>query len=298
MGLNDELVRARNVAVDPLKPENWKDVLRRVDSETPEDVAHRGLKRAEEALRVIEEYTRAYYPQQAEELAKLRYRAYELEQWLVCVSPAMQVVRAATVYVLLTQSLCANGNVLETAKAVLSAGVRLIQLREKQLADTEVLSLLETLQKMCADFGAVLCCNDRLDLALLAHCEGVHLGQDDLNPAQARKLSGERIILGRSTHSVAQARTAVNEEGADYIAIGSMFETRTKEKPFIAGLKLAEEIAALKLDVPVFAIGGITVEKIKDLKSVGIRRVAVSQSIIGSASPKLEAQRFLEAMAA
>src|SRR6185295_14895558 len=105
-GMSEELIAARNVADDPLQPENWKDVLRRIDDETPVQVAQRGLKRAQEALRVLEEYLRGGHAKQAERIAKLRYGAYEAEQWLVCTSPAMQVLQTARVYVLLTSALC------------------------------------------------------------------------------------------------------------------------------------------------------------------------------------------------
>jgi thiamine-phosphate pyrophosphorylase len=297
MGLSEELVLSRNVGTDPLQPENWKDVLRRVDKETPLDIAHRGIKRSQEALRVLEENTRGNYPQQAEELSKLRFRLYELEQWLVCVSPAMEIVNAAKVYVLITATLCKKCSVFETAKAVLLGGVKFLQLREKEKNDTEFLADLRRLQDLCAEQRAVLCCNDRLDLALLAECKAVHLGQEDVGPEEARRLAGRRVVIGRSTHTVQQARTAVDKEHADYIAIGSMFETRTKDRAIVAGLKLAEDIAALSIKVPIFAIGGVTLGKLGALKAAGVKRVAVSQAIIGSDAPQEEAQKFVEEMA-
>src|SRR5436190_9541388 len=221
MGLSEELIGSRNVGTDPLQPENWKDILRRVDKETPLDIAHRGIKRAQEALRVLEENTRGSLPQQAEELGKLRFRAYELEQWLMCVSPAMEIVNRAKVYVLITAALCEKCSVFDMAKSVLTGGVRFIQLREKEKVDAEFLADLRAMQRICADHGAVLCCNDRLDLTLLARCKAVHLGQDDLPPEEARKLSGRRVVIGRSTHTVQQAKYATEGARADYIAIGS-----------------------------------------------------------------------------
>ncbi len=295
-GLEKTLIEARNVSSDPLQPENWKDMLRRLDAETPPDVARRGLKRAQEALRALEEFLRATHGPAAERISKLRYGAYEAEQWLMCAGPAMQILQAARVYVLLSAEFCKNKDIVETAKLVLKGGVKLLQIREKQQKDVDLLPILKTIDAMCIDAGAILFSNDRVDLALIAGANGVHLGQTDLRPQDARILAGRRLLIGRSTHSVDQARSAVDVEKADYIGIGAMFDTQTKSNPIVGGLKLAEEITALKLSVPVFAIGGITLERVKALKTAGVTRVAVTQAIVSSASPEVEARRFVEAM--
>lgn len=296
--LERALIESRNVSSDPLQPDNWKDVLRRLDVELPLNVAHRGLKRAQEAFRVLEEYLRGSHNQQAERISKLRYSAYEEEQRLVCTSAAMQILHASRVYVLLTAAFCKNNDVVKTAQFVLNAGVKVIQLREKQTSDAEILALMNKLSALCAAHGAIFFSNDRVDLAILAKSSGVHLGQTDIMPRDARRLAGGRLIVGRSTHSAEQARHAVEIDKADYIGIGSMFETQSKDKLILAGLKLAEEVAALDLHVPVFAIGGITADRLPALKKAGVTRVAVSHAIIGSASPESEARRFVELMAA
>jgi len=291
------LLESRNVTSDPLQPENWKDVLRRVESETPLDVARRGLKRAQEALRVLEEYLRGTSAPQAEAFSKLRYGVYDAEQWLSSASEAMQILMTSRVYVLLTASFCKNKNILKTAKAVLDAGVKVVQLREKDQCDSEKLPMLNTLKQMCVDSGAILFSNDRVDLALLSGANGVHVGQTDLSPSAVRQISGQRLLIGRSTHSADQARKAVEIEKADYIGIGSMFDTSSKVNPILAGLKLAEDVSNLKLNVPVFAIGGITLDRLPALKSSGVTRVAVSQAILASDLPEREAKSFIEAMA-
>ena len=150
---------------------------------------------------------------------------------------------------------------------------------------------------MCRNYGAVLICNDRVDIALAVGLPGVHLGQKDLTLDEARKVSGERLVLGRSTHSVAQAKAAVEVEKADYIAIGSIYETSTKVGRILAGIPLAEQVSALGLPVPVFAIGGITQERIPELRTAGVRRVAVSTAIIAQDDPESATKRLLEAMA-
>lgn len=295
--LSTALIESRNVVLDPLQPANWTDEVRSTKPETTVETAQRGLKRAQEAFRVLEEYLRAAHPQPAAEFSKFRYSAYELEQRLIGAGPAMRTLMDARVYVLLTTEYCRNGDVLKTAQAVLEAGVKVIQLREKSLPDVQTLPLLRALTGLCRDFGAILFSNDRVDLALLGGTHGVHLGQTDVSPSDARRLSGRRLIIGKSTHSAEQALHAVEIEKADYIGIGAMFNTSSKANPLLKGLKLAEEIASLKLNVPVFAIGGITLDRIRDLKSAGVTRVAVTQAIVGNESPGKEARKFVEAMA-
>ena len=205
---------------------------------------------------MLEENMRASFPSTAEQLSKHRYKLYDAEQWLVVQGRTSAILKNANVYVLLTAGLCRTG-LYETAKSVLKGGCKLLQLREKALDANKVLEQASQLLLLCHEYNAVLFCNDRLDLALAANVAGVHLGQDDLAPEAARRVAGYRLLIGRSTHSVEQAVQAVERECADYIGIGSMYDTLTKPERTLAGLKLAEQVAALKLPAPVFAIGGI-----------------------------------------
>lgn len=289
-----ELVRNRLVETDPLRPVEGR-AEHPQTAEPPRQVAVRGTKRAQEALRVLEEFLRGENAEAASALSRARYQLYEAEQWLVCASESSGILYEANVYALLTESLCKRG-LLQTAEAVMRGGVKVLQLREKSMPDWQVLKKAHDLRKCCSDHGSVLICNDRVDVSLAAHSAGVHLGQDDLTPVQARGVSGERLLIGRSTHSVEQARTAVEVEGADYIGIGSMYDTKTKPERTLAGVKLAEEVSALKLKVPVFAIGGISLERLEELKRAGVRRVAVSSAIIAADDPEAQARRFVEAM--
>jgi thiamine-phosphate pyrophosphorylase len=134
-------------------------------------------------------------------------------------------------------------------------------------------------------------------MALAVPSAGVHLGQDDLPPQDARRLAGEKLIIGRSTHSLEQARHAVEVEQADYIAVGAVYSTETKPEHTLAGVSLAQQVCGLGLPVPIFAIGGITVDRAKELKAAGVKRVAVSSAIVAAADPQAETRRFVEAMA-
>jgi thiamine-phosphate pyrophosphorylase len=289
---DQDLVASRNVATDPLRPDD-NEGAQTAQNETPRAVAHRGLKRAQEALRVLEEYLKAPHPSTAAELSRARYRAYEIEQWLVCASDAARIIANAKLYVLLSDSLCRDG-VLPTAQAVLRGGAKVLQQREKEKSGKALYAQARDLRKCCEEFGAVLICNDRTDVALTAQAAGVHLGQEDLAPTSVRFISGERLIIGRSTHSVQQAQQAVTVDRADYIAIGSMYDTSTKRERILAGVKLAEDVSALKLEVPVFAIGGITLERIPELKRAGVRQIAVSSAVISAADPESMTRKFVE----
>ena len=291
-----DLLRSRNVRGDPLRPTENNIAVAASTAERPATTAQRGLKRAEEAVRVLEEYLRAPFPATSARFAAFRYQLYEAEQWLVVAGKAAGVVAEAKVYVLLTEAFCSQG-LMATAKSVLKGGAKLVQFREKEKPDRKYLQEARELLKLCEDFGAVLICNDRADCALAANAAGVHLGQDDLAPGDIRRLAGERLLAGRSTHSVEEAQRAFEQEEADYIAIGSMYKPGAKENAIISGLCLAEKINALQLSVPVFAIGGITLERVAELKTVGVNRIAVSTAIISDRDPESACRGFVEAMA-
>jgi thiamine-phosphate pyrophosphorylase len=247
----------------------------------------------------MEEYLRHFLPAESGKFEAFRYQLYDAEQWLVLTAPAASVLKNAQVYVLLTEAFCTKG-VMATAKAVLKGGVRLIQFREKEKSDKTYLRETEELVKLCTDQGAILICNDRLDCALASGAAGVHLGQDDLVPQAVRRVAGERLLIGRSTHSLAEVQRAIEGENADYIAVGAMYKPGAKPDTIISGLCLAEEANRLQSSsiggVPIFAIGGITLERIKELKAVGVNRVAVSTSIIANNDPETVSRRFVEAM--
>jgi len=291
----DELLKTRNVASDPGRA-MLSDEGPAAATESAKCVALRGIKRAQEALRVIEENLRGATPAVGNRMGAFRFELYDAEQWLVLTGDSARILNSTLVYVLVTECMCTQG-LIRTVEAVLKGGARLLQLREKNQVDGLFLAQAQQLREVCGKFGAVLICNDRVDLALLANASGVHVGQEDLCPADARKLCGERLLIGRSTHSVEQARQAVEQEQADYIAIGSIYETSTKQGRTLAGLKLAEQVCELKLETPVFAIGGITLERIAELKAVGIKRVAVSSAIILDRDPERATGRMIEALA-
>lgn len=294
---NKQLTASRNVLTDPFKPSGVAEKTPPA-TESSKSVALRGLKRAEEALRVLEEYTRADAAEMSVQFARHRFALYEAEQWLEHSCETAAIIGSAKLYVVLTKSLCRR-DLLETAKAVLKGGAKLLQLRSKETTNTAgLLAEARNLHALCSQHGAVLICNDRLDIALAAGAAGVHLGQEDLPPLDARRVGGEKVIIGRSTHSVEQARHAVELEKADYLGVGSVYDTSTKQERILAGVTLAQQVCALGLGVPVFAIGGITLDRVAELKAAGVKRVAVSAAIVADPDPEGCTRRFIELLAA
>ncbi len=160
--------------------------------------------------------------------------------------------------------------------AVLSAGVRCIQYREKDLSRREIYEHAAILRKLTTLFNATFIINDHADIALAVDADGVHLGQDDLPLKEARKIMGSKIV-GISTHSLAQAREA-EHEGADYIGFGPVFHTTTKDAGAPKGF---DNIRIIKenVGIPVMAIGGISLDNIASVINAVADAVAVATAI-------------------
>jgi thiamine-phosphate pyrophosphorylase len=294
---SDSLLASRDVPNDPQRSVCQEELNRAAKgNDSSRNVALRGLKRAQEALRVLEEYTRSEAPSASAEFSQHRFHLYEAEQWLVTSGHAASILATAHVYILLTESLCRRP-LMETAKLVLKGGGRLLQLRQKNVSDKALIQQASELVSLCSDFGAVLICNDRVDVALATGAAGVHLGQDDMPIEVARRISSQRLLIGRSTHSVLQASESA-QTMIDYLGLGSIYPTASKENVYIGGLTLAQGVLALGLNIPTFAIGGIQLSNISELKRHGVSRVAVSSAIIEAPDPEEATRAFIEAMTA
>ena len=211
-------------------------------------------KRLSEAMRVLEEYGKVVSRPFAASMERIRYVGYELEKRLAMIVRARERFAGIRLYVILTESLC-KGDWLATARAALAGGADCLQLREKNLSDAELLSRAGKLVSLCHDHDALFILNDRPDLAALCHADGVHLGQDDVAPGDARRILPNSALVGVSTHTTDQVAAACRE-APDYIAVGPMFASSTKPQEHIAGpktLAFAHTLTAL----PLVAIGGI-----------------------------------------
>jgi len=173
---------------------------------------------------------------------------------------------------------------LRLAAALVDGGARLLQLRAKHLAGRAFLDLASATVAQCRPAGARLIVNDRADLARLAGAAGVHIGQEDLAPTDARRVAGSDALIGMSTHTEAQVRMAV-EAPVDYVAVGPVYGTRTKDTGYDAvGLDLVRYAAALaaRRGLAVVAIGGVTFERAPDVWAAGADSIAVIGDLVAS----------------
>jgi len=172
--------------------------------------------------------------------------------------------------------------------------VHVLQLRDKQLDDRDLLIRARRLRELTAGTATLFVMNDRPDLAVLAEADGVHLGQEELSAKDARQIVGPEMLIGVSTHSIEQARQAVFD-GADYLGLGPTFPSGTKRFEQFPGLDFLRQAAA-EIALPAFAIGGITPENLAPVLATGIRRVAVGQAITAAANPAEAARGMLAAI--
>ncbi|MGH3860776.1 thiamine phosphate synthase [Actinokineospora sp.] len=178
--------------------------------------------------------------------------------------------------------------------AALAGGVDIVQLRDKSLEAGPELRVLAELAEVCAARGALLSVNDRADVALAAQADVLHLGQDDIPVSLARRIVGDEVVIGRSTHDVAQATAAAAEPGVDYFCTGPCWPTPTKPGRTAPGLDLVRATAALKLERPWFAIGGIDGERLPEVLDAGATRIVVVRAITDAEDPKAAAQALVK----
>ena len=245
------------------------------------DVVIAAGKRLSESLRVIEELCKTIDPELAGRVESLRYRSYSIDAELQAQFGTGRAVQWK-LCLLLTQSLC-KGPWRETLAAALDAGVDCVQVREKHMEAGELLEHSREVIAMARPNAAVIV-NDRLDVALAAGADGVHVGQHDLPIAQVRRIAGRSLLIGASTHTLEEAACAVRA-GADYCGVGAMFDTALKPKQPPSGPGYLRAFVERFCNTPHLAIGGVTLETISRVVEAGAQGVAVSSAICGADDP-------------
>jgi thiamine-phosphate pyrophosphorylase len=186
-------------------------------------------------------------------------------------------------------------SLIEAVELALKGGVRAVQLREKDLGTRELLRLAYDLRELTLKFDARLFINDRVDIAIAVDADGVQLGGKSMPPYAVRRFAS-RLIIGSSTHSIDGARKA-ERQGADFITFGPIYDTPSKRE-YGAPLGLRALEAVIKsVSIPVFAIGGIRLDNIKDVLERGVAGVSLISGILGAADVKdatLKHMRFLK----
>ncbi len=187
------------------------------------------------------------------------------------------------------------GDPIQQAAALFNGGARLIQIRNKQASAREFLRQVERIIAIAPSDAKVIV-NDRVDVAMIAGADGVHLGQTDLPPADARKLLGPARIVGVSTHNLAQAVEA-DKQSVDYVAVGPIFATTTKSNPDpVLGFENLAQICKA-VHKPVVAIGGIRLENAAGILGAGARCVAVIRDLLDCADLRNRTSNWVEELA-
>ncbi|OGC76159.1 MAG: thiamine-phosphate diphosphorylase [candidate division Zixibacteria bacterium RBG_16_40_9] len=191
------------------------------------------------------------------------------------------ILKKVQLYVLLDRKLIGERRTEEVVQQLVKAGAEMIQYRDKDSEDGEFLKEALKIKKILKNSKIPFIINDRVDIALYIKADGVHVGQTDLPVSIARKLLGKNKIIGTSAENIKQAKVA-QREGADYVGLGPIFYTTTKEKiPYPVGLDLIEQ-AQKELKIPFFSIGGINLDNLSSVINAGANRVAVASAIICS----------------
>lgn len=182
---------------------------------------------------------------------------------------------------LVTDSLILKGrDFYKCIEDAIKSGVTMVQLREKDMDGKMFLERAIKLRQLTRKYNTTFVINDRIDIAMVVDADGVHIGQSDIDAVSARKLLGKDKIIGVSSRSLEEARIA-KENGADYLGIGAMFSTSTKEDAEIVSFDTLEEITK-EVDLPFVLIGGITLDNVSELKKFNPDGYALVSGILGA----------------
>ena len=173
-----------------------------------------------------------------------------------------------------------NKTLYEQIKEALENGVTCVQLREKNLDEASFIEEAKKISVLCRQYNTPFIVNDNVNVAIASNADGIHIGQEDMGLKDVRKIVGENMIIGISAHTVEEAKFA-QENGADYIGIGAVFETSTKNDVDVIPYEKVKSICDA-VDMPKVAIGGINAENILKLRGSGIDGVAVVSAIFGA----------------
>ena len=293
--LEQDLLSARRVAEDVGAPTEKRVALQHQDLPA---LVMANSRRVQESLRVLEEFSRLSggpLAGKAGEFESIRFEVYDLEQQLVGrLLRRDKAGRLKGLYLVLDAMALKGRDEMEVAAAAIRGGAKTIQLRDKQRSKSELLTMARRLRDLCGEKGALFIVNDHLDIALAVSADGLHLGQDDLPLAEARRILPIDMLVGCSTHSTAEAvRSQAN--GADYVAVGSIYPTTSKEKFKLVGLDTLRRTRS-KVSVPLIAIGGVNHTNVQEVMKAGADSVAVISAVLGADDVEKAARRLAAKM--
>lgn len=198
-------------------------------------------------------------------------------------------------YAITDERLSLGRSLEEVARELLGAGIRILQYREKKMHDREMLEKCRLLRRITREYDACFIVDDHVDIALLSHADGVHVGQNDIPLYDVRTLVGSAMVVGVSTHEPEQAEAALRD-GADYIGVGPIYETKTKEDVVSpVGLSYLDWVRA-NIDMPFVCIGGIKAHNIHEVAEHGAKCCALVSEFVSARNIGETVQKVRKAM--
>lgn len=262
------------------------------------DLVTANARRVEESLRVVEEL--AKLPEISSVLnsasfEQARFDLYTLERDLISrISRRDKIEVIAGLYVILDRQFLMGRDELDITRQIIEGGARVIQLRDKQSKKGELLLVAQKLRELCSQAGILFIINDYLDLAMAVDADGLHIGQEDLPLPVVRKELLIDKIVGCSVTTLSQA-TKAQTEGADYIAVGSIFPTTTKKEATVVGVDILKELKRI-VSIPLVAIGGINQNNVDEVVAAGADAVAVISAVLGEKDIRGAVRKLVERM--
>ena len=281
---------ARNYSKDKCNGLNHPEQFKRIHTK---NIISSNSGRIQEALRVLEEFSRNNNYELSKVAAFIRYEMYSLEIELMnakCNKKLNKQLLENNLYLITNE----KPNLIEDIENLLIGGVKIIQHRFKEKDDSKNLKKAKIIRKLCKKHGAIFIVNDRLDIALASEADGVHLGQNDLDLISARKILGFSKIIGISANNEQDIEQAIFN-GCDYLGIGPVFKSNTKKNKVPLGIDNIKKLTK-DIKIPWYAIGGIKNENIPQLKSNNINKVAIVSDIMDDENPKNKAMIILKSL--
>ncbi|MDX2254809.1 MAG: thiamine phosphate synthase [Pseudanabaenaceae cyanobacterium bins.39] len=302
----EEFRLARNTPEDPATGLSHPQEVSRVDVRS---VLRANMARLQEAIRVLEEYSKIIDPSMAEAMKQMRYGVYSFESELIKVDAAIQIVNASKVGQLRRQKLQSAqlylvtmpvDNILTVVESALRGGVQIVQYRQKDGDDADRWRIAQQICQLCHRYDALFLINDRVDLAIAVGADGIHVGQTDLPVAVVRQIldrcagGSEQYIIGQSTTNPEELAIAMQNQ-VDYVGVGPVYATPTKPNKAAAGYDYVS-YAKANVTIPWFAIGGIDEHNLSTAIAAGIERVAVVRAIMQAELPEQIASTMRSAL--
>lgn len=294
--MHDKGIMARDSVNDP----GFKisQAARNDDRADIRDLAAGNFKRVQEGLRSLEEYSKvAGHYDISKIFESCRYEAYTLEKNLteLLFTEKRKNILDTDIYCITAHEHSKGRSNKEVVRLMLDAGIKLIQYREKDMTLLTKYRECVEIRKMTIDYGAKFIVNDDVELGVMVNADGVHVGQDDFPIPEVRKIVGENIAIGLSTHSPGQAQKAV-ADGADYIGVGPIFSTKTKKDVCDpVGFEYLD-YAVKNVSIPFVAIGGIKAHNLGEVVKRGAKCAALVTEIVGADDIKKMVKELREIM--